>query len=88
MHSSSFRNAWTRVGKFGGLQKIDNNGTIQEAIKLVYRDNDILYVSIHSLQDQQIQREGWDGACFKQIRQSAVAEPQEKNQGTRQADCL
>ncbi|MGB0194298.1 MAG: CarD family transcriptional regulator, partial [Schleiferiaceae bacterium] len=37
------------VGKFGGLQKIDNNGTIQEAIKLVYRDNDILYVSIHSL---------------------------------------
>ena len=37
------------VGKFGGLQKVDNNGTIQEAIKLVYRDNDILYVSIHSL---------------------------------------
>lgn len=37
------------VGKFGGLQKIDNNGNIQEAIKLVYRDNDILYVSIHSL---------------------------------------
>ena len=37
------------VGKFGGLQKIDNNGTIQEAIKLIYRDNDILYVSIHSL---------------------------------------
>ena len=37
------------VGKFGGLQKIDNNGTVQEAIKLVYRDNDILYVSIHSL---------------------------------------
>ena len=37
------------VGKFGGLQKVDNNGKIQEAIKLVYRDNDILYVSIHSL---------------------------------------
>ncbi|MDE0986219.1 MAG: transcription-repair coupling factor [Schleiferiaceae bacterium] len=37
------------VGKFGGLQKVDNNGTVQEAIKLVYRDNDILYVSIHSL---------------------------------------
>jgi len=37
------------VGKFGGLQKVDNNGTVQEAIKLIYRDNDILYVSIHSL---------------------------------------
>jgi transcription-repair coupling factor (superfamily II helicase) len=37
------------VGKFGGLQKIDNNGNIQEAIKLIYRDSDILYVSIHSL---------------------------------------
>ena len=37
------------VGKFGGLQKVNNNGTVQEAIKLVYRDNDILYVSIHSL---------------------------------------
>ncbi len=37
------------VGKFGGLKRIDVNGTMQEAIKLIYRDNDILYVSIHSL---------------------------------------
>lgn len=37
------------LGKFGGLKKIDVNGTTQEAIKLIYRDNDILYVSIHSL---------------------------------------
>ena len=37
------------VGKFGGLQKVNNNGKIQEAIKLTYRDDDILYVSIHSL---------------------------------------
>lgn len=37
------------VGKFGGLKRIDVNGTMQEAIKLLYRDNDILYVSIHSL---------------------------------------
>ena len=37
------------VGTFGGLQKIDVNGKIQEAIKLVYRDNDVLYISIHSL---------------------------------------
>jgi transcription-repair coupling factor (superfamily II helicase) len=37
------------VGKYAGLEKIDVNGKQQEAIRLVYRDNDILYVSIHSL---------------------------------------
>ncbi|MBA2747003.1 MAG: DEAD/DEAH box helicase, partial [Flavisolibacter sp.] len=37
------------IGKFGGLQKIENEGRTQEAIKLVYADNDIVYVSIHSL---------------------------------------
>jgi transcription-repair coupling factor (superfamily II helicase) len=37
------------IGKFGGLEKIEVNGKIQEAIKLVYKDNDILYVGIHSL---------------------------------------
>ena len=37
------------IGKFGGLEKIEVNGKIQEAIKLVYRDNDILYIGIHSL---------------------------------------
>jgi transcription-repair coupling factor (superfamily II helicase) len=37
------------VGKFDGLQIIDNNGKKQEAIRLLYKNNDILYVSIHSL---------------------------------------
>src|SRR5690554_2609690 len=37
------------IGKFGGLQKIDVEGKMQEAIKLFYGDRDILYVSIHSL---------------------------------------
>lgn len=37
------------IGNFGGLQRIDVNGKMQEAIKLIYRDNDILYVSVHSL---------------------------------------
>lgn len=37
------------IGKFGGLQKIDVDGNKQEAIKLVYGDRDILYLSIHSL---------------------------------------
>ena len=37
------------IGQFGGLQKIDVQGKKQEAIKLVYGDRDILYISIHSL---------------------------------------
>lgn len=37
------------VGTFSGLQKIDVNGKEQEAIRLTYKDGDILYVSIHSL---------------------------------------
>ena len=37
------------IGKFGGLQKIDVQGKKQEAIKLLYKNNDLLYVSIHSL---------------------------------------
>ncbi|MFB0939310.1 MAG: transcription-repair coupling factor [Urechidicola sp.] len=37
------------IGKFGGLQKIDVEGNQQEAIKLVYGDRDVLYISIHSL---------------------------------------
>ncbi|MFK5856978.1 MAG: transcription-repair coupling factor, partial [Bacteroidota bacterium] len=37
------------VGRFDGLQIIDNNGKKQEAIRLIYKNNDILYISIHSL---------------------------------------
>ncbi len=37
------------IGKFGGLQKIEVEGKMQEAIKLIYGDRDILYLSIHSL---------------------------------------
>jgi transcription-repair coupling factor (superfamily II helicase) len=37
------------IGRFSGLEKIEVNGKYQEAIRLVYSDNDVLYVSIHSL---------------------------------------
>lgn len=37
------------VGQFSGLETIDVNGKSQEAIRLVYRDGDVLYVGIHSL---------------------------------------
>jgi len=37
------------VGRYGGLEKIMNNGKEQEAIRLIYKNEDILYVSIHSL---------------------------------------
>ena len=37
------------IGRFGGLVHTDVNGKRQEMIKLIYKDNDILFVSIHSL---------------------------------------
>lgn len=37
------------IAKFAGLEKREVNGHDQEAIRLVYRDDDLLYVSIHSL---------------------------------------
>ncbi len=37
------------IGKFAGLEKKEVNGKQQEAVRLVFRDNDMLYVSIHSL---------------------------------------
>jgi len=37
------------VGRFDGLEKIINNGREQEAIRLIYKNDDLLYVSIHSL---------------------------------------
>jgi len=37
------------VGRFSGLETIEVNGKQQEAIRLLYRDNDVLYVGIHSL---------------------------------------
>ncbi|TWO33885.1 transcription-repair coupling factor [Seonamhaeicola sediminis] len=37
------------IGRFGGLQKINVEGKQQEAIKLIYGERDILYLSIHSL---------------------------------------
>jgi len=37
------------VGQFGGLVRTEVNGKIQEAIRLTYKNNDTLFVSIHSL---------------------------------------
>ena len=37
------------IGIFSGLEKIEVMGRVQETIRLVYKNNDILYVSIHSL---------------------------------------
>ncbi len=37
------------VGVFSGLEKIEVNGHLQEAVRLIYKDNDLLYVSIGSL---------------------------------------
>lgn len=37
------------VGQYAGLEMMDVQGKQQEAIRIVYKNNDLLYVSIHSL---------------------------------------
>ena len=37
------------IGVFGGLVKTDVNGKKQEAVRLIYQDNDTLLVNIHNL---------------------------------------
>jgi len=37
------------VGTYSGLQKLEVNGKLQEAVRIIYKDNDILYVNINSL---------------------------------------
>jgi len=37
------------VGRFSGLEKIDINGQIQESVRLIYQNQDVLYVGIQSL---------------------------------------
>jgi len=37
------------VGVYSGLQKIDVSGKLQEAVRIIYKDKDVLYVNINSL---------------------------------------
>lgn len=37
------------IGIYSGLQKIEANGRMQEAVRIIYKDNDLLYVNINSL---------------------------------------
>jgi len=37
------------IGRFSGLEKIEINGKEQEALRIIYKDSDLLYLSIHSL---------------------------------------
>lgn len=37
------------VGVYSGLQKMEVNGRMQEAVRIIYKDSDILYVNINSL---------------------------------------
>ncbi|MEO9965816.1 MAG: transcription-repair coupling factor [Reichenbachiella sp.] len=37
------------IGRFAGLDMVEVAGNKQEAVRIVYRDDDLLYISIHSL---------------------------------------
>ena len=52
------------IGKYAGLEKVEVNGKTQEMIRLVYADNDLLYVNINSL-NRISKYSGKDGAIPK-----------------------
>ena len=60
------------IGTFGGLQQIQVEGKTQEAIKLVYGDRDILYLSIHALH-KIAKFNGKDGAVPKLYKLGSAA---------------
>lgn len=37
------------IGRFAGLHTVEAGGRKQEAVRLIYRDDDLLFVSVHSL---------------------------------------
>ncbi len=37
------------IGRYSGLEKININGHVQESLRIFYKNNDVLYVSINSL---------------------------------------
>ena len=37
------------IGKFGGLQQIEIDGKMQESIKIIYGERDVLFLSVHSI---------------------------------------
>ena len=37
------------IGRFAGMERKEVNGKVQELIRLIYKDNDILYINVHSL---------------------------------------
>ncbi|MEL6987039.1 MAG: transcription-repair coupling factor, partial [Bacteroidota bacterium] len=37
------------IGRYSGLERININGHTQESVRLIYKNNDVLYVSINSL---------------------------------------
>ena len=37
------------IGKFGGLQKIEIDGKMQESIKIIYGERDVLFLSVHAI---------------------------------------
>ncbi|MDO5615058.1 MAG: transcription-repair coupling factor [Cruoricaptor ignavus] len=63
------------IGKFLGLVKVNNDGKVQECFKLTYKNNDLLYVSIHSL--HKISK--YNGPDGREIMLSKLGSPAWKN---------
>ena len=73
------------VGRFEGLLRTNVNGRMQEVIKLVYQNNDVLFVSIHALHKaRQIPRQGGVPPKINRIGSGAWQKIKEQDQGQAQ----
>ena len=51
------------IGKFMGFGEVTNDGKTQECFKLTYKNNDLLYISIHSLHKISKYNTRWKRNC-------------------------
>ena len=76
------------VGRFAGLEKVEVGGKMQEAVRLVFRDDDLLYVNIHSLHKIfEIFRSGGSSTFHVQARFARVGKQEETSQKAGEGYC-
>ena len=76
------------VGRYSGLEKITVGGHTQESVRIFYKNNDVLYVSIKFIeQNIKVLRQGRRCAIALQTRFGRLAAAQTKNQKEGQGHC-
>lgn len=72
------------VARFGGMEKVVQNGRHQEAIRLIFRDDDLLYIPVHSLH-KIAKYSGKEGSVPSMSKLGSNEWQQKKNKAKKQA---